>query len=178
MSSDAVARWASGEAASTPDFEDYVTTRQDVLVRTACLVVRDWAEAQDAVQDALVSLWPRWHVIPAERLDAYVHRTVVNACLMRLRGRRRLSPVAEPTSLPQATTATDPAEQWVLADQAWRLCGELPPVQRAAVVLRFYRDLSFAEVAAALDCPEATARSHVHRAIAALRKRYEEDRDA
>ncbi len=47
-------------------------------------------------------------------------------------------------------------------------------VQRAAVVLRFYRDLSYAEVAEVLGCREATARSHVHRAVAAMRKQMEE----
>jgi DNA-directed RNA polymerase specialized sigma24 family protein len=48
-------------------------------------------------------------------------------------------------------------------------------VQRAAVVLRFYRDLTFAEVANILGCGEATARSHVHRAVATLRLRMKED---
>lgn len=178
MNRDAVAGVAAGTTASPGEFEDYVTARQDVLVRTACLVVRDWAEAQDAVQDALLNLWPRWDALPPDRLDAYVHRSVVNACLVRLRRRRRVSPVAEPTRLPQAMATTDPAEEWVLAAEAWRLCAELPPVQRAAVVLRFYSDLSYGEIAAALGCAEATARSHVHRAVASLRKRYEEDHDA
>lgn len=53
-------------------------------------------------------------------------------------------------------------------------CAELPATQRAAVVLRFYGDLSFAEIGAALGCPEATARSHVHRAMASLRSRLKE----
>nr|WP_243732106.1 sigma factor-like helix-turn-helix DNA-binding protein [Nocardioides ochotonae] len=43
--------------------------------------------------------------------------------------------------------------------------------------MRFYEDLSFAEVAAVLDCPESTARSHVHRAVAALRLRLEQGTD-
>ena len=59
------------------------------------------------------------------------------------------------------------------ADQALRLCGELPPMQRAAVVLRFYEDRSFAEIARILGCPEGTARSHVHRALQALRAKLE-----
>ena len=59
------------------------------------------------------------------------------------------------------------------ADEALRLCGELPPLQRAAVVLRFYEDRSFAEIGDILGCPEATARSHVHRALATLRTRLE-----
>ncbi len=178
MGSNAAFEVAHGHAAPPVDFEGYVAARQGVLIRTACLVVRDWEEAQDAVQDALVSLWPRWATLPADRLDAYVHRCVVNACLIRLRRLRRVSPVAEVTRLPQAPPREDPADSWLLADHAWGLCGELPPVQRAAVVLRFYRDLSYAEIAAALDCRPATARSHVHRAVASLRKRYEGENNA
>lgn len=178
MRSNAASDVANGHGAPPIDFEGYVTARQAILIRTACLVVRDWEEAQDAVQDALVSLWPRWATLPADRLDAYVHRSVVNACLIRLRRLRRVRPTAEVVRLPQSPPRDDPTDSWLLADQAWRLCDELPPVQRAAVVLRFYRDLSYAEIADALDCPQATARSHVHRATAALRKRYEEENNA
>jgi len=73
----------------------------------------------------------------------------------------------EPLVGDHAEAATDAAE-------AWRLCLELPPNQRAAVVLRFYEDLSFAQIALVLDCTESTARSHVHRAVAALRDRLGE----
>ena len=51
----------------------------------------------------------------------------------------------------------------------WRVCQALPRQQRAAVVLRFYEDLEYAEIAAVLDLAEPTVRSHVHRALAALR---------
>ncbi|MFT4294610.1 MAG: sigma-70 family RNA polymerase sigma factor [Micropruina sp.] len=155
-------------------FEDYVRARSDGLTRMACLVTRDWDEARDAVQDALVGLYPRWATLPEQRLDAYVHRSVINACLIRLRRRRRVLPVAEPHRLPDELAFGDPAAGVALADLAWRLCSELPPLQRAAVVLRFYRDLSYADVAEALGCSESTARSHVHRALAALRTRYQE----
>lgn len=178
MGSNAAPGVTDGHSAPPVDFEGYVAVRQGVLLRTACLVVRDWEEAQDAVQDALASLWPRWASLPADRLDAYVHRSVVNACLIRLRRLRRVKPTAEVTQLPQSLPKDDPTDGWLAADQAWRLCGELPPVQRAAVVLRFYRDLSYADIAASLDCPQATARSHVHRAVAALRARYQEESHA
>lgn len=178
MGSNAASEVANGHSAPPVDFEGYVAARQSVLIRTACLVVRDWEEAQDAVQDALVSLWPRWATLPADRLDAYVHRSVVNACLIRLRRLRRVRPTAEVTQLRQSLPKDDPTDDWLVADQAWRLCGELPPVQRAAVVLRYYRDLSYTEIGAALGCPSATARSHVHRAVASLRKRYEGENNA
>ena len=49
------------------------------------------------------------------------------------------------------------------------MCEALPRQQRAAVVLRFYEDLDYPEIAAVLGLAEATVRSHVHRALAALR---------
>ena len=62
-------------------------------------------------------------------------------------------------------------------DAVWAICAELPPRQRAAVVLRFYEDLDYPEIAQLLGCSEATVRSHVHRALGALRSRLaEEDR--
>jgi RNA polymerase sigma factor (sigma-70 family) len=55
----------------------------------------------------------------------------------------------------------------------WRVCRALPERQRAAVVLRFYEDLDYPEIAATLGCGEATVRSYVHRALAALRVELE-----
>ena len=55
----------------------------------------------------------------------------------------------------------------------WRVCEGLPRQQRAAVVLRFYEDLEYAEIAALLEVTEATVRSHVHRALAAMRVELE-----
>jgi len=55
-------------------------------------------------------------------------------------------------------------------DEMWRACLALPRQQRVALALRFYEDLSFAQIAAILDCAEPTARSHVHRGLASLRR--------
>lgn len=165
------------EASGVVAFEEYVVRRSDALLRLAWLVTRNGEDARDAVQDALVKLYPRWAGLPdGDRLDPYVNRSVVNACLS-ARRRRRPHPVADPGLLPAAPAVSDPAEEIAAADEAWRLCGELPPTQRAAVVLRFYQQLSFAEIGEALGCPESTARSHVHRAMATLRSRLSEGRD-
>ena len=157
------------------DFEGFIRIRSDRLLRLAFLVTGNWDDARDAVQDALEGVLPRWsRLADSDKWDAYLRRCVVNACLGIIRKRGRARPVAEPQMLPQAKVQADPAWAIANADEAWRLCRSLPPQQRAAVVLRFYQDLSFAEIGAALGCPEATARSHVHRALAALRTRLEE----
>jgi RNA polymerase sigma-70 factor (sigma-E family) len=157
------------------DFAGFIRLRSNQLLRLAFLVTGNWDDARDAVQDALEGVLPRWsRLADSDKRDAYVRRCVVNACLSLIRRRGRSRPVAEPQLLPQAKVQADPAWAIANADEAWRLCTSLPPQQRAAVVLRFYQDLSFAEIGAALGCPEATARSHVHRALAVLRTRLEE----
>ncbi len=160
-----------------PSFDDYVRTRSDGLLRLAWLITRNWEDARDAVQDGLTALYPRWHRLPeGNRRHAYVSQTVVNACLAVIR-RRRSRPVPDPSVLVEAPVAADPSSAVVEADAAWRLCAELPPTQRAAVVLRFYNDYSFGQIAEALGCPESTARSHVHRALATLRSRLQRGED-
>jgi RNA polymerase sigma factor (sigma-70 family) len=173
MNSEAALPAAAVRPASPASFEEYVRLRSDGLVRLACLITRDWEEARDAVQDALVSVYPRWPALEEQGRDAYVRRAVTNACLTHLRRLRRVRPVGDPALLAQAPVVDDHGTAVAVANAAWALCADLPPVQRAAVVLRFHDDLSFAEVAHALGCPEATARSHIHRALKALRARCE-----
>lgn len=155
-------------------FETFVRSRSDELVSLAGLVTRNWADAQDAVQDALIALYPRWMSLPEDAdLNRYVHRAVINSCLKILRRRRSL-PVANVEWIPTTPVVPDPADAVALAHQAWTLWVTLPPTQRAALALRFRLDLSYAEMAGVLGCAEATARSHVHRAISALRAEHEE----
>lgn len=155
-------------------FDSYVRARSHGLLRLAWLITRDWEDARDAVQDAFASVYPRWSRLPSGTgLDAYVSRCVVNACLTVLRGHRSRS-MADVSVLGEAPSTPDPATDFVQADQLLGWCGELPPIQRAAVTLRFYRDLSYAEIGEVLGCREATARSHVHRAVTSLRVRAKE----
>ncbi len=155
-------------------FDAYVRERSVALQRFAYLVTRHPEDARDAVQDALVGLFPRYaQVAAAGSVDAYVHRSIANAAVSRWRKGGRLVPVAEPEDVradgrPLEEAVTD-------AEVAWDLIGELPPAQRTAVVLRYWSDATFADIGAALGCPEATARSHVHRALARLRAHLGED---
>lgn len=157
------------------DFETWVSARGPALQRFAHLVTGAPADAPDLVQEALSRAYPRWaELARSDTAEAYVRRSIVNASVSGWRKTRRLV-VVEDTE-PHVREATpDPAAAVTDADHAWRLCAELPVTQRAAVVLRFYEDLSFAQIATVLDCAESTARSHVHRAVAALRTRLEQE---
>ena len=165
-----------GEARVSGDFSAWVTARGPALQRFAHLVAGPAGDAQDLVQEALAGAYPRWDRLSrTETAEAYVRRSIVNASVSRWRKQHRLHSVADPEThldpQPDGTGAHDDA------DLAWRLCQTLPPQQRAAVVLRFYEDMSFAQIATVLDCAEPTARSHVHRAVAALRRTLENGPD-
>lgn len=148
------------------DFEAWAQARVAALLRFAYLVTGSQHAAEDAVQDALTKACAAWsRVGRTGDTDAYVRRMVVNAHVSRWRrsGRREVAVAAVRDTAVDATGAVDEA------DAVWRLCSGLPRQQRAAVVLRFYEDLEYAEIAALLGCSETTVRSHVHRALTALR---------
>ena len=158
-----------------PSFDDWVAARGPSLLRFAYVVTGSQHTAEDAVQDALARACERWpRVARTLDPDTYVRRMVVNAHISRWRRTRRESPVSEVLS---RDAQPDHADRLGTGDAVWAVCGSLPPRQRAAVVLRFYEDLDYPEIAAVLGCSEVTVRSHVHRALAALRSRLaEEDR--
>ncbi len=162
------------ETAAAPGFDEWVGARVTALVRFAYLVTGSQHAAEDAVQSALVAACEKWsRVSGSEDPDSYVRRMVVNAHISAWRrSGRRESPFAEI----RARSADDPADEVGRNDAVWRMCTALPPQQRAAVVLRYYEDLEYAEIAAILGVAEVTARSHVHRALAALRREVEADR--
>jgi RNA polymerase sigma-70 factor (sigma-E family) len=151
------------------DFEQFVTERAPALLRFAYVLTGDVSLAEDAVQDALTTACARWgRVSRADDPEAYVKRMVVNAHISWWRRvRRREAPAAEPTRT--APPTVDGSAARADAEAIWALCATLPDRQRAAVVLRFYEELSYAEIAVLLRCAEATARSHVHRALASLK---------
>lgn len=166
-------RKASGSA---PAFDEWVEARCAGLLRFAYLVTGTQQAAEDAVQSALTKACEKWsRVARADDPDAYVRRMVVNAHVSAWRraGRRELS-------VPEVLDASgpDPAESIARDDAVWRVCAALPPQQRAAVVLRFYEDLDYPEIARVLGVAEATVRSHVHRGLAALRTELSKQEDA
>lgn len=159
------------------DFDGWLASRSLGLLRFAYLVTGSQDAAEDAVQTALAKACEHWSRISrTDDQDAYVRRMIVNAQISWWRkSRKREQPVAEPRP---TTYAADPAVAISQSDAVWRLCSTLPKRQRAAVVLRYYDDLTYAEIAAVLACPEATVRSYVHRALTALRQTLERQEES
>jgi RNA polymerase sigma-70 factor (sigma-E family) len=150
------------------EFHDYVAARRPTLLRAAMLLTADSGDAEDLLQSALAKTYLAWDRIDDRRaLDGYVRRAMVNINISWWR-RRRLEEY--PTDeLPDRPVA-DHARGSELRDAMERLLRRLPARQRAAVVLRYYEDLTEAEVAETLGVSVGTVKSTVSRAMARLRE--------
>jgi RNA polymerase sigma-70 factor (sigma-E family) len=150
-----------------PAFERFVQERSTALLRTACLLVGDRQHAEDLLQLALVRTARRWRVA-RDRPEAYVRRVLVNLSHDRRRALLRRPREAFAPSPPETPVADGVA---ALADRDALLHAlrSLPHQQRAAVVLRFWEDLSVAETADALGCAEGTVKSNTARGLERLR---------
>ena len=136
-----------------------------VLVRMACLLVDDVGSGEEVVQDAFVRVYRAW-----ARVDdplKYLRTTVMNGARSGLRRRRAARRYVPPV----ARSAPGADEEIVVlsehADVTVALRG-LPRRQRECLVLRYYVDLSEAEIASTLGISAGSVKSHSHRGMAAL----------
>jgi RNA polymerase sigma-70 factor (sigma-E family) len=147
-------------------FRAFAHSRRPGLRRTAYLMCGDWHQADDLVQSALTKLYVAWRRVRSNQApDAYV-RQILTRCFLDERRRpwRRESPVEQ---LDDQPTSGGRADEAVLDLRS--ALAQLPPRQRATVVLRFWADASVAETADALGCSEGTVKSQTARAINTLR---------
>jgi RNA polymerase sigma factor (sigma-70 family) len=128
-------------------------------------------EASDATQEALLRLWAALDDgEPIVQPDAWVFRTLYRLCMDTHRWRRRVRALTERLGPPQPVRSADRAE----AIAVWEAVESLPERQRLAIYLRYRADLPFEEIGHILGIAAPSARSHVSRALDALRARLEE----
>lgn len=152
------------------DFEEFLDAELAGLTRFAGVLTGDRQLAHDTLADALVKAAAAWSRIGRMQFPAaYVRRMVTTTFLAERRRyqRRRTEPVGDLTGLDRA--APDRTEALGHRDQLAGMLLGLSRQQRAALVMRFYLDLTDDEVAVELGCSSATVRSHVSRGLAALR---------
>jgi RNA polymerase sigma-70 factor (sigma-E family) len=144
--------------APAPRFEDFYRAQYEPMLRLAYLLTHSRQAAEDLVQDSFLRVQPRWGTLDTPA--AYLRRTVTNACYSWHRRRRR-----EVATEVEAPAPADPEH-----DELWDALARLAPRRRAALVLRYYLDLSEADIADALGCRPGTVKSLTHRGLADLRE--------
>jgi len=151
-------------------FDDYVRLRGTRLVELARLLMRDRHLAEDLVQEVLGKVFVRWkRVSAADDPDLYVRRMLINAS--NSWWRRRSSRELVSGAIGDRTDRTDVSAETADRDAAWRLIADLPPRQRATLVLRYFEDLSDEHIAEILQVTPSTVRTQAMRALDKIRRR-------
>jgi RNA polymerase sigma factor (sigma-70 family) len=139
------------------------------MLRFGRVLTGDRYSAEDLVQDVLVALFERGaNLPPIANWGGYTRRMMVNRYVSLHRKSSRGRPVellwsSEPTE-------SEPVDYAVTTrDELGAALAQLPPRQRAALVLRYYSDLGDEEIASTLRCTASTVRSHISRGLQALR---------
>jgi DNA-directed RNA polymerase specialized sigma24 family protein len=176
-----------GLACDVPTWTDVYRAERDGLVRLAYLMTGSQAVAEDLVQDTFMRVMAR--LDPDASPGAYLRRSVINACYSWHRkawrevrpgddqvletyrsGGRGSSP--RPGAHASGAGPAQPPEPGGDVEM-WDALNRLPPKRRTILVMRFYLDMSEADVAATLGCRAGTVKSTTHRALAELRKMIE-----
>ena len=160
--------------ADEADFRAFVAARSPSLLRFAHVLTGDPHSAEDVVQTALAKTalgWPR--VRRKDNPEGYVRRAIVTTHLNALRRKPwREQPRAV---MPDDASPAGPEHELDERDAMWTALSELPPRQRAVLVLRYYEDLSEADIADVLGCSRGTVKSQAAKGLARLREIVEKE---
>jgi RNA polymerase sigma-70 factor (sigma-E family) len=162
-------------AADRASFEQFVEGASSRMLTLAMLLTgHNRADAEDLLQTVLEHAFRRWRRISrGGDPSSYVRQMLVNASIdrWRLLRRRPEQPIDSDDSRPAVAGLFRPDQSAAIADHdlLWRALAQLPPGQRAVLVLRYYEDLTEAQTAALLGCSVGSVKTQASRALAKLR---------
>ena len=153
--------------ADEDEFTEFVAAALPGLLRFGHVLTGNAATAEDLVQTALGRSLRAWRLRRIEDPRAFVRKVMVNSYASWHRRHGGLEwTVADPAG--RAVMTEDPACRVDDRDAVWRALQELPPRQRAVIVLRYYEDLTEAEIAAVMGVSTGTVKSQAARALRRL----------
>jgi RNA polymerase sigma-70 factor, ECF subfamily len=159
-------------------FEELILEHQGYSYALAVRFLGNPEDAREVVQDVFLRIWTRLHVFdPARAFKVWLSRIIVNACLDRIRDRKRRSALLmkgdlmpdDPSGDPQDGPEQEHAKREFFS-QVVKMAECLPPRQRAVFILRDLEDLEMEEIAAALAMSSGTVKSNLCHARRAIRK--------
>jgi RNA polymerase sigma-70 factor (ECF subfamily) len=145
---------------------------KNLVYKTAYLLLGDIHEAEDALQEVFLSVHKSLISYDARKgaFTTWLYRVTLNFCLNH---RRRKSPASLEDMSPMPAVHI-PVAKLAEEDALWRATRSLSDRQQVVIVLRYYWDLPYAEIASILDIPLGTVKSRLDLALKSLRKIMEE----
>lgn len=178
---DVIDKWRSGDIEA---FEVLFRQYYKLVFKTAYLMVGNKEEAEDVLQEAFIAMWKSRRTFdPGKgKLATWLCRIAVNQCTSRLRVKRVAVVSLEEArnygfDLPDVSAQPPEelcAKQWEY-DRVVKAIGSLDGKHRAAVVLRYFGELSYGEIAQVLNIPLGTVKSRLSQALRMLNQVIEKD---
>lgn len=158
------------------EYSEFVRARGTALLRTAHLLTSNPAHAEDLLQISLTKTYLAWgRLRDPGTAEAYTRRVLATTSISWWR--RKTNRLEQPAEILPDAGQDHPAGQLAERDAMMGALRQLSPQQRAVLVLRFYEDLSEAQIAETLGLSTGTVKSHASRGLARLRLLLDEDGD-
>ncbi|MBE2272536.1 MAG: RNA polymerase sigma factor [Anaerolinea sp.] len=159
-----------------PDFDELVERHSGEIFAYVWRLLRDAHDAEDCLQETFLRAFRSYSRVRAgSNYRAWLYRIATNTARSQWKWRKRnethtidLDPDWQSDEMPVA----DRVERAAVLTAVTRAVEALPDQQRAALIMRKYQELSYAEIAAALDCTEAAARANVYQAVKKLQTKF------
>ncbi len=155
-----------------PEFGDLVRQHQGMVFSIAYHFLRDRALAEELAQDVFLQLYQKLGEFRSvNHITFWLRRVTSHRCIDCSR-RMKLRPKVGLDEVPEPSTAAAPGDP-ILSRALGKLVASLPEKARMVVILRYQEDMDPAEIAEAIDMPVRTVKSHLQRALALLREKFE-----
>lgn len=180
MSDPTISQWVYASMEGDQEaFAEIVYTFQDAVYNLCYRILSERTEAEDATQEAFIRAYSNMHRYDHNRsFKTWILTIASNHCIDRLRKRRmHLLSIDEPLPASMALTSDDPQPEQVTlmnerSQRVQNVLNELAPDYRTAVVLRYWYDYSYAEIADMLETTESAIKSRLHRARKMLAEKF------
>lgn len=165
-------RWQSGDAA---DFESLFRQYERLVFKTAYLITGTKEEAEDILQEVFVSVWKSRQTFDPNKakLTTWLHKITVNKCLERRRKKKLVSVSLEGLDLPGTQVTDDVLVSRQEYERLLEAMNSLDAKHRVVLILRYFDDLSYEEIAQAVSVPLGTVKSRINQALKLLRAQFD-----
>jgi RNA polymerase sigma-70 factor (ECF subfamily) len=171
---DLIENWQRGDVNA---FELLYRQYEKQVFRTAYLITGNKAEAEDALQEVFTSVWKSRHTYDPKKgkLTTWLHRITVNQCS---RAKTKKTPAVvsieeKEIDLPETGSQSQPEEISITKaeyDRLLKAMNALDTKHRSVLVLRYFNDLSYQEIAEALELPLGTVKSRLNQSLRYLKE--------
>ncbi len=159
-----------------PDFDELVEQHSAEIFAYIWRMLRDTRDAEDCLQEAFLRAFRTYgRVQTGTNYRAWLYKIATNTAHSHWKRRKRSeahTTEIDPDRQADEMSVADRVERKALLAAVARAVDALPDQQRAALIMRKYQELSYAEIASALDCTEAAARANVYQAVKKLQLKF------